>query len=92
MKCALRFFLSSIDDFVSLLFLTVLPGGPCLVAACLHAHTMMSIRDISSLSFSPSERKHKQTVCKQILRTYYFLNSIRLLPSRNMVDGRQGVP
>ena len=90
MKCALRFLLSSIDDFVSLLLRTVLPGGPCRVAACLHAHTIISIRDISSLSFNPSKRKHKKiAVCKQI-QNLLLGNNLSfcswLLSSSNLTD------
>lgn len=89
MKCALRFLLSSIDDFVSLLLRAVLPGGPCLVAACLHAHTMISIRDISSLSFNPSKRKEKKNSSVQTniaLITWGLSFCTWLLSSSNLTD------
>ena len=57
MKCALSSFLSFTEDLLSFPFLVVLPGGPWRVDACLQAQTMMSISDISSLSFNPSWKK-----------------------------------
>ena len=59
MKCALSSLLSLTDDLFSFAFLAVLPGGPCLVDACLQAHTMMSISAISSLSFKPWGKREK---------------------------------
>lgn len=70
MKCALRSFLSFTEDLLSLPFRTVLPGGPCLVEACLQEHTMMSISDISSLSFKP-KRKNKIILMGNVI--YYWL-------------------
>ena len=33
------------------------------MAACLHAHTMISISDISSLSFNPCKKQQQPRIC-----------------------------